>query len=189
MLLALRPVEGALARAVALAFALVGGAVEAARTRSAVAPLRARSARLEFGARSAVLGVRARRSALAAVVMLPALRPVKAALAWTALASLRTRPALEFRAAAAFPVVRAQRPLAPLRTALAGVVTRCARLLRFGGGAPARLLAGRRNALDGDRPPLAVVGGAALDAFPRRRRVGGDLRPEARYMLAPAFGR
>jgi hypothetical protein len=143
MLLALRPVEGGLARAVTLAFALVGGAVEAARARSAVAPLRARSARLEFGARSAVLGVRARRSALAAVVMLPALRPVKAALAWTALASLRTRPALEFRAAAAFPVVRAQRPLAPLRTALPGVVACCVRLLRFGGGAPARLLAGR----------------------------------------------
>ena len=77
------PFAAMAARPVSLArpFAPIGRAVETARRRSAVARPGARLARLEFGARSAVSRVRARRSALAAAVMLLALRPVEGALA------------------------------------------------------------------------------------------------------------
>src|SRR5271165_4423663 len=46
-----------------------------------------------------------------------------------------------------------------------------------------------RQAFDSNCSPLAVVGCAALDPFARSRRVGGDLCPQRRDVLAPPLGR
>ncbi len=46
-----------------------------------------------------------------------------------------------------------------------------------------------RDALDRDRPALAVLGRAAGDPLARAGRVGGDLRPQGRDVLALAFRR
>ncbi len=130
-----------------------------------------------------------------------------------AFASLPAWPArVDVCVAPALLAVRTRRPLAPLAAgrapgfvgirsaragagfkrpsaALADLRAPRAWRARFGGGASPRLIPGRRNALDCDRAPLAVVRRGALDASARARRVGGDLRPQRRHMLAAALGR
>ena len=147
-----------------LAVALLFAALEVALARAALAPLPAWPARLEVCAGPALLEVRTR-------------RPLAPLAAGRAPGFEGIRPA---RAGAGF-----KRPSA----ALADLGAPRARRARFGGGASPRLIPGRRNALDGDRAPLAVVRRAAFDASARARRVGGDLRPQRRHMLAAALGR
>ena len=69
---------------------------------------------------------------------------------------------------------------------------RPAPLAPFGGGPFGELGRGRRQALDGDGPPLAVMGRAALDPFARPGgggRLCDDFRPQRRDMLAATLRR
>ena len=214
--LALWPVELAIARR-PVAGARAGwsvppgsciGPVKAALTLSVIAA--ARAARLEIGAGrflSAGAG-RPRSAALKAPCWPPAFRAIEAAPAWRAVAGtgargmfFGARPArFEFRsrafallAVARPPRVEGAGPARPFACFAAGASrARPAPLARFGGGPFGELGRGRRQALDGDGPPLAVLGRAAFDPFARPRgggRLCDDFRPQRRDMLAATLGR